>query len=172
MVAVLQLCYNRFEGNIPNKLGSLKNLAVLALQSNQLRGEIPTSLKRLNEGFRYENNPGLCGTGFPPLALCSDSSLNPTKPEPFGQGSNHLPTKDISKSANIPHQLNENRRPQAAAVVGVIGLFVILAVAGLFTFSWYRRRKQQIGNTIDISKSRVSTDQPKEGEEISLLYSM
>nr|GMC60811.1 LRR receptor-like serine/threonine-protein kinase GSO1 [Ipomoea batatas] len=118
------------------KLSKAPKLEVLDLRNNTLSGNVPLGLKRLNEGFRYENNPGLCGTGFPSLALCSDSSLNPTKPEPFGQGSNHLPTKDISKSANIPHQLNENRKPQAVAVVGVIGLFVILAVAGLFTFSW------------------------------------
>nr|GMD59338.1 LRR receptor-like serine/threonine-protein kinase GSO1 [Ipomoea batatas] len=157
----LDLSFNHLFGSIPVKLSEAPKLEILDLRNNTLSGNVPLGLKRLNEGFRYENNPGLCGTGFPSLALCSDSSLNPTKPEPFGQGSNHLPTKDIPESANIPHQLNQNRKPQAAAVVGIIGLFVILAVAGLFSFSWYRRRKQQIGNTIDISESRVSTDQPK-----------
>nr|GMC90816.1 LRR receptor-like serine/threonine-protein kinase GSO1 [Ipomoea batatas] len=210
--AVLQLCYNKLSGNIPNQLGSLKNLTVLALQSNHLTGAIPATLgdlslltrldlsfnhlfgsipaklanaqklqvldirnntlsgnvplalKRLNEGFQYTNNPGLCGIGFSSLKLCTDSTLNPSKPEPFGPGSNHLPTKDIPESANVqPHALNKPRKLQTAVVVvGVIGLIVAFFATGLFTFSWYRRRKQKIGSTIDTSDSRLSTDQAKE----------
>lgn len=122
------------------------------------------ALKRLNEGFQYTNNPGLCGIGFSSLKLCTNSALNPSKPEPFGPGSNHLPTKDIPESANVqPHALNKPRKSQTAVVVvGVIGLIVAFFATGLFTFSWYRRRKQKIGSTIDTSDSRLSTDQAKE----------
>lgn len=45
--AVLQICCNELSGNIPNQLGSLKKLTVLALQHNRLSGEIPMSLGSL-----------------------------------------------------------------------------------------------------------------------------
>ena len=35
----------------------------------------------------------------------------------------------------------------------------MLLVAGLFTFIWYRRRKQRIGTAFESSDSRISTDQ-------------
>lgn len=35
-------------------------------------------------------------------------------------------------------------------------------VVGLFTFTWYRRRKQKIGSAFEASDSRLSTDQIKE----------
>lgn len=56
---VLQLCYNKLTGSIPNQFGSLKKLNVLALQYNQLSGAIPASLgdlvhlTRLDLGFNH-----------------------------------------------------------------------------------------------------------------------
>lgn len=47
-------------------------------------------------------------------------------------------------------------------VLGVIGVFSTFTVTGLFTFSWYRRRKQKIGSTFETSDNRLSTDQAKE----------
>lgn len=37
-----------------------------------------------------------------------------------------------------------------------------MIVVGLFTFTWYRRRKQKIGSAYDSSDSRLSTDHVKE----------
>lgn len=121
------------------------------------------ALKRLNEGFQYANNPGLCGIGFESLSICTDSGLNPNKPEPFGPGSSRLPSKDIPESANVkPNTSDQSKKPKNAVVVGVIGIFVTFLITGLFAFSWYRRRKQKIGSTYDASDSRLSTDQMKE----------
>ncbi|XP_031127841.1 probable LRR receptor-like serine/threonine-protein kinase At1g34110 [Ipomoea triloba] len=160
----LDLSFNHLFGSIPAKLANAQKLQVLDIRNNTLSGNVPLALKRLNEGFQYTNNPGLCGIGFSSLKLCTNSALNPSKPEPFGPGSNHLPTKDIPESANVqPHALNKPRKLQTSVVVvGVIGLIVAFFATGLLTFSWYRRRKQKIGSTIDTSDSRLSTDQAKE----------
>ena len=54
---VLELCCNQLTGSIPEEMGSLKRLTVIALQSNKLDGEIPSSLgklemlRRLDLGF-------------------------------------------------------------------------------------------------------------------------
>ena len=47
-------------------------------------------------------------------------------------------------------------------VLGVIVVIVASSFAGLFMFLWYRRQKQKIGSTMEISDSRLSTDQMKE----------
>lgn len=123
-------------------------------------------LKRLDDGFQYENNPGLCGVGFSSLKMCTSDSPNPNKPEPFAPTSKGLEPKDIPESANIKpncgqtHCSNRSRTPLVAAIFGAV-IFVSLVVV-LFAFSWYRRRKQKIGGAFDISDNRLSTDQVKE----------
>lgn len=124
-------------------------------------------MKRLNGGFQYRNNPGLCGDGFSELDVCSSSDkLNPNRPEPFGP--NGTDRKGIPESANLQpdcsktHCSTPSKASQIAVVCGVIGVIVTLTVSGLFTFSWYRRRKQKIGSAFDASDSRLSTDQVKE----------
>ncbi|RZS20496.1 hypothetical protein BHM03_00053023 [Ensete ventricosum] len=48
------LCYNQLTGSIPTQLGRLKNLSVLALQSNHLSGAIPASLGDLTQLTRLD----------------------------------------------------------------------------------------------------------------------
>ncbi|KAL0311664.1 UNVERIFIED_CONTAM: Somatic embryogenesis receptor kinase [Sesamum calycinum] len=163
MLTRLDLSFNHLFGSIPLKLAGLPMLKVLDIRNNTLSGNVPLALKRLDEGFQYENNTGLCGIGFPPLQICSASGKNSNKPEPFGPGTSHLPSKDIPESANVEqNRVKKSRKPQPAVVVGVLGLIVAFAVAGLFTFSWYRRQKQKIGSAFDSSDSRLSTDQSRE----------
>lgn len=121
----------------------------------------------MNGGFKYENNPGLCGDGFSNLEDCSAFRYkNPNRPEPYGL--NHLPTKDIPQSANVhsncgeSHCSNASKNPHTGLVWGVIGTILAFCTSGFFAFSIYRRRKQKIGSTFDSSDSKLSTDQTKE----------
>ncbi|XP_009629432.1 LRR receptor kinase BAK1 [Nicotiana tomentosiformis] len=163
MLTRLDLSFNNFFGSIPVKLANAPKLEVLDIRNNTLSGNVPLALKRLNKGFQYANNPDLCGIEFSSLKLCTVSGLNQNRPQPFQPGSNRLPTKDIPESANVQaKQMSQSRKSQTAVVVGVIALFVAVAVTGLFTFSWYRRRKQKIGGTLDSADRRLSTDEVKE----------
>ncbi|CAK9186528.1 unnamed protein product [Ilex paraguariensis] len=164
----LDVSFNHLFGSIPVKLANPPLLEVLDVQNNTLSGNVPPAFKRLNEGFQYENNPGLCGVGFSSLKICTASdSANPNKPEPFGPGSNGLASRDIPESANFKpnctraHCSSHSKNSQIAVIFGVI-VIVSLVVSGLFAFSWYRRRKQKIGSAFDSSDSRLSTDQVKE----------
>lgn len=125
------------------------------------------ALKRLNSGFQYNNNPELCGVEFPNLGICTASDhLNPNRPEPF-KPSGAL-QKDIPESANLPsncsqtHCSNSSKSSLYGVIFGVIGVFTVLTVIGLFTFTWYRRQKQKIGSAFDTSDGRLSTDQVRE----------
>ncbi|GAA0158705.1 hypothetical protein LIER_15658 [Lithospermum erythrorhizon] len=178
MLKRLDLSFNHLFGSIPVTLADPPLLQVLDIRNNTLSGNVPIALKKLREGFQYANNRGLCGVGFVPLTICSSSELNLTKPEPFSPGSSHLPSKDIPESANIqPDDPNHSRKSRTACILVVIGIVCVLAVTGLFSFSWCRRRKQKIGSAYDASDSRLSTDQVKEARRrsasplISLEYS-
>ncbi|KAF5953042.1 hypothetical protein HYC85_010986 [Camellia sinensis] len=169
MLKRLDLSFNRLFGSIPTKLANPPMLQVLDIRNNTLSGSVPTVLKRLNEGFFYANNTGLCGAGFSTLEDCTASdNLNPNKPEPFGPGSNSLPKRDIPESANFNtnctqnHCSNQSRMPQIGVIFGAIGVIVALTITGLVTFLCYRRRKQKIGSAFDTSDSRLSTDQVNE----------
>ena len=136
-------------------------------------------MKRLNGGFQYKNNLQLCGVGFPDLHVCSASDAwDPNRPEPY-QPSN-IPANDIPNSPqnhstdDLPESVNlhsncsgtscskTSRSSQVGVVLGVLGLFIGFVVSALFSFSWYRRRKQKIGSAFDTSDTRLSTDQAKE----------
>uniref|UniRef100_A0A5B7AQ14 Protein kinase domain-containing protein n=1 Tax=Davidia involucrata TaxID=16924 RepID=A0A5B7AQ14_DAVIN len=166
MLTRLDLSFNHLFGSIPVKLADPPMLDVLDIRNNTLSGNVPPGLKRLNEGFQYANNPDLCGVGFSSLKVCNN--LNPNKPEPFGTRSNGLATKNIPESANFQSNCtqtncsNRSKTPQIAVIFGAIGVIFVLAVTGLFIFSWYRRQKQKIGSAFDISDGRLSTDQVKE----------
>ncbi|KAM1027877.1 hypothetical protein ACFXTH_040607 [Malus domestica] len=170
----LDLSFNSFFGPIPAKLADASMLEVLDVRSNTLSGNIPPALKRLNEGFQYENNPNLCGVGFSGLEPCTATTRNPNMPQPFepsnfsGKGLPDSSTaKEIPETANIHSNCSQTQcseasnSPEIGFVFGVIGAVVALAVSGLFLFSWCRRQKQKIGSTFDSSDSRLSTDQAK-----------
>ncbi|KAK6142917.1 hypothetical protein DH2020_023265 [Rehmannia glutinosa] len=163
MLTRLDLSFNNLFGSIPLKLAALPLLKVLDIRNNTLSGYVPLALKRLEEGFQYANNTGLCGITYASLQICSASAQNSNKPEPFGSGTSHLPSKDIPESANIQQNSpNQSKKSQSAAVVVVVGLIITLTITGVFTFSYYRRKKQKIGNAFDSGDSRLSTDQTKE----------
>lgn len=118
------------------------------------------ALKRLKGGFQYENNPGLCGLGFPNLAACP-ADYDPIKPEPLGPDT--LWKKDIPQSVNLttpdcqkPNCRNMSRSPNTVLVFGGIIVTVMFVFAGLFALTWYRRRNQKIGKSAfeEASESR------------------
>nr|AMM43004.1 LRR-RLK [Vernicia montana] len=163
----LDLSFNGLFGSVPVKLADAPMLQVFDIRNNSLSGNVPLALKRLNSGFQYDNNPDLCGAGFPNLETCTASGhLNPNRPEPFKP--NGPLQRDIPESAYLPsncsqtHCSNSSKNPQYGVVFGVIGVFIVLTFTGLFTFSWYRRRKQKIGSALDTTDGRLSTDQVKE----------
>jgi hypothetical protein len=126
------------------------------------------ALKRLNEGFLYENNRGLCGVGFSSLKACDAlDHVNPSRPEPYGPGATSLPTRDIPETANVQLPCNKTRCsnpskiPRASIAVGVIVATIALSAIGILTFTQYRRHKQKLGTTFDTSDNRLSTDQAK-----------
>ncbi|KAG5558430.1 hypothetical protein RHGRI_008385 [Rhododendron griersonianum] len=184
MLTRLDLSFNRLFGSIPTRLADAPLLEVLDVQNNTLSGNVPPALKRLAEGFQYKNNPGLCGVGYSALRDCSTlSDVIPNMPEPYGAGSPGLATRDIPETANVKLNCsqtrcsNSSKTPEASVVVAVIVVTIALSAMGILTFSQYRRRKQKLGSSCDISDNRVSTDQSVEGYRkngsplISLEYS-
>ncbi|EEF50375.1 leucine rich repeat receptor kinase, putative [Ricinus communis] len=163
----LDLSFNGLFGSVPVKLASAPMLQVLDIRNNSLSGNLPAALRRLDNGFQYDNNPDLCGIGFPNLETCTASgNLNPNRPEPFKP--NGTLQRDIPESANFTsncgqtHCSNSSKNPQFGIIFGVIGVFIVLTIIVLFTFTWYRRQKQKIGSAFDASDGRLSTDQAKE----------
>ncbi|XP_038970715.1 probably inactive leucine-rich repeat receptor-like protein kinase IMK2 [Phoenix dactylifera] len=157
----LYLSFNHLFGSIPVKLAQVPQLVVFDVQNNSLSGSVPSDLKRLNEGFQYGNNTGLCGVGFTSLKGCpSDDPLKPSKPEPFGQ--------EIPQSANVTTHCNHSHCPKSSkssavkVVIGIVAMAVGGLVISLLAFALYRRRKQKIGSALEVSDSRLSTDQPKD----------
>lgn len=144
---------------------------------------VDKALKRLVEGFRYVNNPGLCGAGFSTLRVCSASyRLNPDLPQSYGETPG-LSKKNIPETANLKLNCSEARcsnsskAPHASIAIGVIVTLFALVAVGIMAFAMYRRRKQKLSTAFDLSDSRLSTDSPKEVQRkkgsplISLEYS-
>lgn len=165
----LDLSFNSLFGSIPTKLADAPLLEVLNVRNNTLSGNVPLALKRLVDGFQYENNPGLCGAGFPSLRSCNAlDHVNPNRPEPYGGGSTGLPTRDIPETANLnlnctnDHCSKMSKTSPTSVAVGVVVVSVIVSAIGILTFTQYRRRKQKLGSAFDMSDSRLSTDQANE----------
>ncbi|KAI6706636.1 hypothetical protein NL676_009598 [Syzygium grande] len=159
----LDLSFNAFFGSIPARLTNASNLEVLDVRNNTLSGFVPTGLKRLDDGFQYENNPDLCGVGYPNIRPCPTVYLD--RPEPLGPDA--LSKKDIPESADLkpscgkahcPNRLSGRKASVVLVVVAVIAV-IGFAVAGFLTFSWHQRRKQRTSSSLDVSDKRVSTDQ-------------
>ncbi|CAK7337084.1 unnamed protein product [Dovyalis caffra] len=162
----LDLSYNHFFGSIPTKVADAPLLEFLDIRNNKLSGNVPLALKRLNDGFLYGNNTGLCGAGFMSLRACNASGLNPRGPEPFGTGVNGLP-REIPETANLRLPCNQTRcsnpskSHHASAAVVTVVVTILLVAIGILAFTQYRRRKQKLASSYEISDSRLSTDQAK-----------
>ncbi|XVF22722.1 hypothetical protein REPUB_Repub12eG0195300 [Reevesia pubescens] len=167
MLTRLDLSFNNLFGSVPVKLANASMLKVFDIRNNTLSGNVPPVLKRLNAGFQYENNLGLCGVGFSDLKDCADSNkIYGNRPEPFKPSG--LNKKDIPESAEVRHDCSRTKcskpfgSPKIGVISGIVGVVLVLTVAALFTFARYRRRKQKIGIAFATSDSRLSTDQVKE----------
>ncbi|XP_023550554.1 LRR receptor kinase SERK2-like [Cucurbita pepo subsp. pepo] len=166
----VDLSSNHLFGSVPSRLADAPSLEVLDIRNNTLSGNVPPALKRLNEGFLFENNLGLCGVGFPSLKDCSGSSrVTQTQPEPYAGSTGTMPTRDIPETANVQLPCNHTRCPSSssssksrnASIVGVVIVTIALSGIGILMFTQYRRRKQKLGSSFDICDHRLSTDQTK-----------
>ncbi|XP_074273100.1 cysteine-rich receptor-like protein kinase 17 isoform X2 [Silene latifolia] len=175
----LDLSFNNFFGSIPVKLAEAPHLRLLDVQNNTLSGNVPSALQRLNDGFQFKNNPGLCGAGFTSLRVCTYSDTHsPNKLDPFAAGSGGFAEKGIPESANLlpnctkQQCLNHSKNSHINVIAGVI-VIAIATVIGLSTFSWYRRKKQKIGNNLVNSDGQINSNQKdvKSASLISLEYS-
>ncbi|KAJ6889308.1 hypothetical protein NC652_030173 [Populus alba x Populus x berolinensis] len=166
MLMRLDLSYNHFFGSIPTKVADAPLLEFLDIRNNSLSGNVPLALKRLDDGFLYENNLGLCGAGFMSLKACNASGLMPSRPEPYGTKVNGLP-REIPETANLQLPCNQSqcsnqsKAHHASAAVAAFVVTILLAAIGILTFIQYRRRKQKLASSYEISDSRLSTDQAK-----------
>lgn len=114
------------------------------------------ALKRLNDGFLYKHNLGLCGVGFPFLKTCNTSK-------------DGAPTRNIPETANVKLPCNEtqcfhsSKSNQATPItLGVSVVIIAVLAIVILTFTLYmRRRKQKLGNSTHILDSRPSTDEAK-----------
>lgn len=166
----LDLSFNRLFGSIPTKLADAPLLEVLDVRNNTLSGNVPLALKRLVEGFQFDNNPGLCGSGFSSLRSCSDADLpNSERPEPYTGGAAGLSNKNIPETADLNLSCSHSscskasKTSRGSVAVGVVISTVVVSAVGLLLFGVYRRRKQKLGSAFEMSESRLSTDHIKEG---------
>lgn len=167
----IDLSFNDLSGTIPKTLANIPQLETLDLRNNTLSGFVPPGLEKLNERFQFENNAGLCGIDFPSLRACSafdDSTIEVKQPQ--GEKDTDKSTlHNISDSVYLKSHCNQthchkpsSKLPQVALISSVITVTITLFGAGLLTFLRYRRRKQKISNTAEISEGRLSTDQQKD----------
>ncbi|KAI4347442.1 hypothetical protein L6164_008255 [Bauhinia variegata] len=168
MLTRLDLSSNRLFGSIPTKLADVPSLQVLDVHNNTLSGNVPPALKRLEDGFLYEYNLGLCGVGFSSLKTCNSSEHgNPSRPEPYGEGVNGLSTREIPETADVQLPCNGTRchtsskSKGTSIAIGIVVFTIAVSAIGILTFTQYRRRKQKLGISFDITDNRLSTDQAK-----------
>ncbi|GLT76769.1 hypothetical protein SLA2020_484080 [Shorea laevis] len=169
MLMRLDLSFNRLFGSIPTKLADAPVLQVLDVRNNSLSGNVPLALKRLNEGFLFENNLDLCGSGFSSIKVCNASDRVNSRPEPFGPGATGPPTTEMPETANLElpcsqtrcSKSSESHQGSVVVVAGMIILAVALLAAVILTLTQYRHRKQRLASSFETSESRHSTHQAK-----------
>ncbi|KAL2325363.1 hypothetical protein Fmac_024421 [Flemingia macrophylla] len=163
MLLRLDLSSNKLFGSIPLRLADVPSLNVLDVHKNTLSGNVPPALKRLNDGFLYKSNLGLCGVEFPTLNACNASDhVNPGRPEPYGAA-----TRDIPETTNVKLPCNGTRcvksskfiESTTSVTVGIFVVVVALSVICILTFTLYRRRKQKVGGSFHITGSHQNTDE-------------
>ncbi|KAF3440240.1 hypothetical protein FNV43_RR18523 [Rhamnella rubrinervis] len=168
---VLALQYNQLTGAIPASLGELGRLTRLDLSFNNLFSSVPAKLADASmlKVLDIRNN-SLSGN-IPAVIVGTKTDRNHMSPLIFLREifrlSQKCIKKDIPESANLHSNCSKSHcsktsSRQIGVVLGVIGVLSTFTVTGLFTFSWYRRRKQKIGSTFETSDNRQSTDQAKE----------
>ncbi|AQK78347.1 Somatic embryogenesis receptor kinase 1 precursor [Zea mays] len=179
-LARLDLSSNQLFGSIPSKLAEIPRLATLDLRNNTLSGSVPSGLKKLNEGFLYENNPELCGAQFDSLKACpndgNDDGRTPRKPE----STSVIKPQQIQKAADLNRNcgddggcLKPSTLPTGAVVAGTFVIVAGAAACGLSAFSWHRRQKQKIGSSsVEHLEGRPSLDRSKEAYERSAVSSL
>ncbi|KAG2326243.1 hypothetical protein Bca4012_035217 [Brassica carinata] len=165
----LDLSFNDLFGPVPVKLAGAPLLEVLDIRNNSFSGFVPSGLKRLNNGFQYANNHGLCGDGFTNLKPCTgsnDPNLNrpdPTNPKTFRTTDDVKPESADLQRSNCSNNSGgcsskASKSSSLGVVMGLIGSVLAVAIFGGSTFTWYRRRKQRIGSSLDAMDSRISTE--------------
>ncbi|KAK6935245.1 Serine-threonine/tyrosine-protein kinase, catalytic domain [Dillenia turbinata] len=166
----LYLSFNHLSGLIPASLADIPQLEVLHLQNNSLSGVVPSSLKKLNEGLQYGNNSDLCGVGFISLRNCTawdmsnvntpDQSnifkINATVPLANPEAAN------ITRDCNHTKCSNSSKMLRVGIVAGVSAASVTVMVVGFLIFFRFRRSKQKIGSTTDMTDCQLSPDQTKD----------
>uniref|UniRef100_A0A2P2J7W8 Putative LRR receptor-like serine/threonine-protein kinase At1g34110 n=1 Tax=Rhizophora mucronata TaxID=61149 RepID=A0A2P2J7W8_RHIMU len=128
------------------------------------------AFKKLEEGFQFQNNQGLCGVGFSTLRHCTVFDNVNTDPvdSPAGQNIDKSAPFDIDDSripnphCNQTHCSNSSKLPQIAIIAGVIIVTITFIGVGFLGVFHYRRRKQKIRDVSESSVGRLSTDNPNE----------
>ncbi|XP_047340528.1 probable LRR receptor-like serine/threonine-protein kinase IRK [Impatiens glandulifera] len=167
MLKRLDLSFNNLSGPIPSRLANniQQPLQVLDVKNNTLYGVVPPSLKRLlnHGGLHLDNNPGLCGTGFPKLRNCTSwDRVNSNSDQPDDPIAGYTGSESIIQPPNF-HPKGSSQVSQFVIITGVTAITVSLVVASFLVFLKFRREKQKIGSTFDISEDeRISSDQGKE----------
>ncbi|KAL4383622.1 hypothetical protein GQ457_15G001480 [Hibiscus cannabinus] len=161
----LDLSFNSLFGSIPMKLADAPLLEALDIRNNSLSGSVPLALKRLNDGFLFQNNLGLCGSGFPSLKPCNvTGEINPSRPQAYGATGL---SREIPETANLRLPCEQTRcsKPSKSRkgpiLVGLIVVMVALSAIGFLTIKQYRHRKPKFGNSIEVSNSCLTPDQAK-----------
>lgn len=170
MLMRLDLSSNHLLGSLPSTLADAPSLRVLDVRNNTLSGNVPPALKRLDDGFLYEHNLGLCGVGFSSLKTCNASDhSNPERPnKPYGAGFGGTSAKVIPETANVPLRCNGTQcqssskpKQSASIIVGIVVFAIAVPAIGVLTFMQYRRRKQKLANSFDISDNGLIMNQDK-----------
>lgn len=122
-------------------------------------------LKKLNGGFLYADNSGLCSNLFLSLRHCStfdtgDMTTTPQLPLVGPVMLNHtLESANSSSDCNRASCTNHSHfRQVIILVVGTGVATVMLPAAAFLALLRYRRHKQRIGSAADASDFRFSTD--------------
>lgn len=128
-------------------------------------------MQRLGERFHFDNNPGLCGTGFNALRDCSvtlDDRTNVYKPG-FSSWTNKTISgrKSLPQPANVTLHCNHTncshsrkvKVKQFAVISGAVISSIVVASVMFLTYFRYRRRVQKIRSNAESFDDRVSSDQ-------------
>jgi Protein tyrosine and serine/threonine kinase len=107
-----------------------------------------TEFSRLQQGFKYENNTGLCGNGFSTLQICTESDLmSQNGPKPFSAGltpDNTTVSSELNPKCSKLHcNRNSLNLSSVVAIATVVAFIAVSLVAGLFTLAWYRYRNSR-----------------------------